>query len=280
MGSSKNCPNLKFGIDDSGNIKWIHQLDLNKDVGSNCCLHCAECGDTLIAVRENINVPGKTRFHYFRHRSGSACASNGETAIHKAAKSVVKELEGKRFRLPAMSAIDAAPHVSRYRENEKRQGITVSLPNSKLCFLSSPPAGFVKGSSKVVGIDEVRIEEECREIAPDGCQPDAMLRMGSIWVALEIRVSHKKALEDVSKFAAAGIGVIEIFLKGIAESEDLHSALFRRISGLSLEEQDKFFGREWLYSPSMRIDLLENWLCAVVRRAQVWRALFLKVPYR
>lgn len=150
-------------------------------------------------------------------------------------------------------------------DNERNlsiQAITVSLPNSKLCFLSSPPAGFIKGSSKVVRIDEVRIEEECREIAPDGCQPDAMLRMGSIWVALEIRVSHKKALEDVSKFAAAGIGVIEIFLKGIAESEDLHSALFRRISGLSLEGQDKFFGREWLYSPSMRIDLLENWhLC-------------------
>lgn len=256
MSGKEKCANLKFGLDGKDAVRWIFQLDLQHDVGSNCGLHCAVCGEPLIAVRENVNDPLLCRFHYLRHESGSLCSGTSESAVHKAAKYVAAELCGKKIRLPAVSIADAVPHESRYLDSGKRKKLRVRLPASSSCILQDH---YVKGSSRFAKIDKVRIEPRSKGLDLDGAVPDAMIRVNGEWIDLEFRMSHKKTTEDVCKCARRGIGVIEIFLGDIPyDADDLHDILLKRIAGLA-NGGNRLFGREWLYHPGMRRDLVEKW---------------------
>lgn len=250
------CANLKYGIDSQGKVVWVDELDIDKHVGLNCNLKCVQCSEPLVAVRKNADDPTKTRFHYLRHESGSQCLGTSESGLHKAAKTIASDLVGKSFYLPALSLVDAVPHESRYKDSGARRKVSVPLPGSKLCKLSDK---VVRQTARRIVVQEVRIESECNAIAPTGLRPDAMLRVGSEWVALELRVTHKKTLDDVGRYALAGLGVVEIYLNDLMDAD--REELMARITGTRPPEsqENPYFGREWLFAPQMLSRLMNDY---------------------
>ena len=73
--------------------------------GLKCGVHCAACGDRLVAKK------GK-RFHHFAHHRKENCHNGGETAIHLLSKEILaKELEMKTPRVELKIGGKAEPYV-------------------------------------------------------------------------------------------------------------------------------------------------------------------------
>ena len=78
-------------------------------------------------------------------------------------------------------------------------------------------------------------------------------------VAVEIRVTHPKALEDVVKFSEIGLDVIEIYFDGIdLTSEDCESLLQRTVFGDLSPKCRRDTRREWLWT-ARAVSALENY---------------------
>lgn len=96
----------------------------------------------------------------------------------------------------------------------------------------------------------------------EGLIPDAVALLShadtEIWVAIEFRVSHPKAIEDVRKYATVDFPVMEISITDdIANAEDTRKSLAERITGTG--HATRFAGREWLYSPAAKKILKRSW---------------------
>lgn len=99
-------------------------------------------------------------------------------------------------------------------------------------------------------------------MCPEGLIPDAVALLShadtEIWVAIEFRVSHPKAIEDVRKYATVDFPVMEISITDdIANAEDTRKSLAERITGTG--HATRFAGREWLYSPAAKKILKRSW---------------------
>lgn len=86
----------------------------------------------------------------------------------------------------------------------------------------------------------------------------AGLGSGAGLVAIEFRVSHPKAIEDVRKYATVDFPVMEISITDdIANAGDTRKSLAERITGTG--HATRFAGRKWLYSPAAKKILKRSW---------------------
>ena len=111
-------------------------------------------------------------------------------------------------------------------------------------------------------IEDVKTERDCGAMCPEGLIPDAVALLShadtEIWVTIEFRVSHPKAIEDVRKYATVDFPVMEISITDdIANAGDTRKSLAERITGTG--HATRFAGREWLYSPAAKKILKRSW---------------------
>lgn len=111
-------------------------------------------------------------------------------------------------------------------------------------------------------IEDVKTERDCGAMCPEGLIPDAVALLShadtEIWVAIEFRVSHPKAIEDVRKYATVDFPDMEISITDdIANAGDTRKSLAERITGTG--HATRFAGREWLYSPAAKKILKRSW---------------------
>lgn len=267
-GSQMRVP---FGLDEHGNAVWADQIPYDRN-GFKCALVCPDpnCGKRLKAVRWSKDDPERG-IHYLAHEANSRCAveSNPESLLHLEAKAVLKGLIGHDFYLPNLSLIDSVPHTSRYRNagklEFKKYGKLTVLPvpgSSVLKFSPETYKSFIPGTGCMTKIEDVKTERDCGAMCPEGLIPDAVALLShadtEIWVAIEFRVSHPKAIEDVRKYATVDFPVMEISITDdIANAEDTRKSLAERITGTG--HATRFAGREWLYSPAAKKILKRSW---------------------
>ena len=200
---------VPFGLDEHGNAVWADQIPYDRN-GFKCGLVCPDpnCGKRLKAVRWSKDDPERG-IHYLAHEANSRCAveSNPESLLHLEAKAVLKGLIGHDFYLPNLSLIDSVPHTSRYRNagklEFKKYGKLTVLPvpgSSVLKFSPETYKSFIPGTGCMTKIEDVKTERDCGAICPEGLIPDAVALLShadtEIWVAIEFRVSHPKAIEE------------------------------------------------------------------------------------
>ena len=267
-GSQMRVP---FGFDENGNAVWADQIPYDRN-GFKCGLVCPDpnCGKRLKAVRWSKDDPERG-IHYLAHEANSRCAveSNPESLLHLEAKAVLQGLIGHDFYLPNLSLIDSVPHTSRYRNagklEFKKYGKLTALPvpgSSVLQFGRETYKSFLAGTGCMAKIEDVKIERDCGAMCPEGLIPDAVVLLShadaEIWVAIEFRVCHPKAIEDVRKYAAVDFPVMEISITDeIAKADDVRKSLAERITGTG--HAARFAGREWLYSPAAKKILTRSW---------------------
>lgn len=267
-GSQMRVP---FGLDEHGNAVWADQIPYDRN-GFKCGLVCPDpnCGKRLKAVRWSKDDPERG-IHYLAHEANSRCAveSNPESLLHLEAKAVLKGLIGHDFYLPNLSLIDSVPHTSRYRNADKlefkKYGKLTVLPvpgSSVLKFSPETYKSFIPGTGCMTKIEDVKTERDCGAMCPEGLIPDAVALLShadtEIWVAIEFRVSHPKAIEDVRKYATVDFPVMEISITDdIANAGDTRKSLAERITGTG--HATRFAGREWLYSPAAKKILKRSW---------------------
>lgn len=243
---------VPFGLDEHGNAVWADQIPYDRN-GFKCGLVCPDpnCGKRLKAVRWSKDDPERG-IHYLAHEANSRCAvkSNPESLLHLEAKAVLKGLIGHDFYLPNLSLIDSVPHTSRYRNagklEFKKYGKLTVLPvpgSSVLEFSPETYKSFIPGTGCMTKIEDVKTERDCGAMCPEGLIPDAVALLShadtEIWVAIEFRVSHPKAIEDVRKYATVDFPVMEISITddianaGIPErawQNELQEPAMRRVS--------------------------------------------------
>lgn len=202
-------------------------------------------------------------------RTGHLSSIIRESLLHLEAKAVLQGLIGHDFYLPNLSLIDSVPHTSRYRNagklEFKKYGKLTVLPvpgSSVLKFGPETYKSFIPGTGCMTKIEDVKTERDCGAMCPEGLIPDAVALLShadtEIWVAIEFRVSHPKAIEDVRKYATVDFPVMEISITDdIANAGDTRKSLAERITGTG--HATRFAGREWLYSPAAKKILRRSW---------------------
>lgn len=159
--------------------------------------------------------------------------------------------------------------TSRYRNagklEFKKYGKLTVLPvpgSSVLKFSPETYKSFIPSTGCMTKIEDVKTEHDCVAMCPEGLIPDAVALLShadtEIWVAIEFRVSHPKAIEDVRKYATVDFPVMEISITDdIANAEDTRKSLAERITGTG--HATRFAGRELLYSPAAKKILKRSW---------------------
>lgn len=237
-----------YGLDDNGRYTTANMLSPETRYGLACGLVCPECGRPLVAVRS----PGKRTMSHLAHAADDfgECTGYGETASHSLAKDILSEAaaEHAAITLPPVFASDAVPHTAResreiYRHAQpKLKAIKAEIVN---IWFEHDAASILEGS---------KIPDAIAEISYKG-------RFAKI--AIEIKNTHAKSLEDVQEFSKEKNlrGVIEIDVSDISPTPEnscyFQELLRRRI----LEHEKKSDKRYWLYNPKMSENLDDYVLC-------------------
>lgn len=248
---------VPFGYDpQKDRFVWLSSVPLDR-YGERCGLVCPSCGGKLQAVRTATNTP-HPYYKCFRHSSLSSCGGGFESQLHRAVKSLLADSVGREFRLPMVSLADAAPHASRVSDSGRwscdwRQ----TFEQDDRCIY---PEIWVPFTARKCTIEAVELETT----QANGLRPDVVLTLkdsrGELSrVAVEIRVTNPKALEDVVKFSEIGLDVIEINFGGIdLTSEDCESLLQRTVFGDLSPKCRRDKRREWLWT-ARAVSALDNY---------------------
>lgn len=268
---------LDFGMRD-GRPVTLRELPLEQ-YGLRCRLSCPECGKPLESVRRSAEHP-EHGWKCLRHHAGedSKCEGYGENSCHTLSEYLLSHAIGEKILLPAISASDGVPHISRYTENGASRAGWTDQPRE--CSELDDEYSWREKDVQVpdllaaspVEAEIVSVESERR--LECGLIPDLLLtvRIGdeTMRVAFEVRYTHPKSLEDVQRYAIYGIPVIECLVRDIdVHDEEAEAKLRNRLLGHD--------GRiEWLYHPSAKQLIDEQyrlvWSCgshAGVRRKLV-----------
>lgn len=107
---------LDFGMLD-GKPVTLRELPLTQ-YGLRCKLACPECGKPLESVRRSVEHP-EYGWKCLRHHVGedSECEGYGENSCHTLSEYLLSRAVGEKILLPAISACDGVPHISRYTDN-------------------------------------------------------------------------------------------------------------------------------------------------------------------
>lgn len=247
---------VPFGYDPQRDrFVWLSSVPLDR-FGERCGLVCPSCGSKLQAVRTATNTP-HPYYKCFRHSSLSSCSGKFESQLHRAVKSLLADSVGREFRLPMVSLADAAPHASRISDSGRwSSGWRQTFEQDDRCVY---PEIWVPYSARKCTIEAVELETT----QENGLRPDVVLALkdsrGDLSrVAVEIRVTHPKALEDAVKFSEIGLDVVEINFGGIdLTSEDCESLLQRTVFGDLSPKCRRDTRREWLWT-ARAVSALEN----------------------
>lgn len=248
---------VPFGYDpQKDRFVWLSSVPLDR-YGERCGLVCPSCGGRLQAVRTATNTP-HPYYKCFRHSSLSSCSGKFESQLHRAVKSLLADSVGREFRLPMVSLADAAPHASRISDSGRwSYGWRQPFEQDNRCIY---PEIWVPFTARKCTIEVVELETT----QANGLRPDVVLTLkdsrGELSrVAVEIRVTHPKALEDVMKFSEIGLDVIEIYFDGIdLTSEDCESLLQRTVFGDLSPKCQRDKRREWLWT-ARAVSALQNY---------------------
>lgn len=248
---------VPFGYDPQRDrFVWLSSVPLDR-YGERCGLVCPSCGGKLQAVRTATNTP-HPYYKCFRHSSLSSCGGGFESQLHRAVKYLLADSVGREFRLPMVSLADAAPHASRISDSGRwSSGWRQTFEQDDRCVY---PEIWVPFTARKCTIEAVDLETT----QANGLRPDAVLTLrdsrGELSrVAVEIRVTHPKALEDAVKFSEIGLDVIEIYLDGIdLTSEDCEMLLQRTVFGDLNPKCRRDKRREWLWT-ARAVSALDNY---------------------
>lgn len=198
--------------------------------GIKCGCVCPGCGDALIAV----HAPSGDVTPHFRHKSGSACATGYETALHRAAKQLIEEKEQLWF--PVVRA--------EYSEQD-------ALGKLHELFEVLIPAGI--DSLKAVWTEKWL----------SGLRPD-ILATGALQgeVLVEIAVTHKVDLEKRAKVSARGLAMVEFNLG------DLRPLNFTTLSEALFQPSTR---AHWVHHPRIeaRLHGYLAWLRPILEDAEL-----------
>ena len=198
----------------------VHVTDVKK--GIKCGCHCPVCDGILIAKQGKIKI-----WHFAHHDSRIDCPVAAETALHLAAKEIVKDLNGGIL-LP--------------KETIRKKGWPESPEEGKYDYRSDCRKNL---DNKMIYEREEKhllpdwsVELEVTDwLKSDGFKPDTVLTKDKHKLLVEIRVTHAVDSEKRKQLRKSGFGAIEIDL----QKTD------RNISRLDLEKLiKKDASRKWL----------------------------------
>jgi hypothetical protein len=196
--------------------------------GIKCGCVCPGCGDALIAV----HAPSGDVTPHFRHKSGSACATGYETALHKAAKQLIADKEQLWF------PVVRAEHFEQDALGNPHELRDVLIP-----------AGIDK-------LTAVRTEQWLSRLRPD------ILAIGSLQgeVLVEIAVTHKVDHEKRAKVNARGLAMVEFNLG------DLRPLNFSTLSEALFQPSNR---AHWVHHPRIgaRLNGYLAWLQPILADA-------------
>lgn len=172
---------LPFGLNEYNTL--IHVADVES---GKCSLICPSCRSPLTAVKGSKNQ------HHFRHDVDNECVSGVESAIHLAAKQMIKK--EKKISLPkyglSLSEIDSKGERYTVQKTFIQDGTTIEF-------------------------DSVQ-----EEIALHEMKADILALKGNKQLIIEICYRHKVDDQKLKKLINANISAIEIDLKDLKQ-EDL-----------------------------------------------------------
>jgi hypothetical protein len=183
---------IPFGVDRTKRV--VHISDAAR--GRACDCTCPGCGAPLTAVK------GSVRQHHFRHTVELECEGAVESAIHRAAKQMLRER--KQLNLPDYR-IEAAFLDS---QGERHRAAEIVVPPGKLAVFDS-------------------VEEEVSLL---GMRADLLAIEGTRQLIIEIRFRHPVDDEKRAKIVAANISAIEIDLSDVSAEEADWPTLWSRIN--------------------------------------------------
>ncbi len=168
---------LSFGVDRTNRV--VHISDVES--GRACACTCPGCGAPLEAVK------GRVRQHHFRHAVEVECEGAAESAIHRAAKQMLRER--KKLNLPE-HRVEAA-----FLDSQDMRHIAEEI-------LVRP--------GTVAEFDSVE-----EEVGLHGMRADLLAVEGNRPLMIEIRFRHPVDEEKRAKIFAADVSAIEIDLSDL-----------------------------------------------------------------
>jgi hypothetical protein len=216
---------LPFGLNE--NKVLVHVTEVEK--GKNCNCVCPDCRSPLVASKGNINQ------HHFKHAVNNNCEGGFESAIHLAAKQVIKV---------------------------KKQ-ITVSKYVSIASAIDSEGVEHTNKKTIIEDKTIIRFDSVQEEVELHGMRTDILAKKGNTPLIIEIFYRHKVEDQKRKKIADANISAIEINLSDLTPKD------VKDWKALELYINDPK-RVEWLYNAKDRIyyPALEKQLIEIIREQE------------
>ncbi|MCC7037244.1 MAG: hypothetical protein IT560_08030, partial [Alphaproteobacteria bacterium] len=179
---------LPFGLNEQNILVHIAEVES----GKKCACICPSCRAALIAAKGNL------RQHHFRHDVDRECVTGLESAIHLAAKQLIKEK--KQITLPQF-VVRISGRDSRGVEHTQQETVVTH--------------------GKVIAFDTVEDEKEIHDV-----KADILATAGNTPLIIEIFYRHKVDEYKAQKLAKANISAIEIDLSDLTPADVLNWETF------------------------------------------------------
>ena len=192
--------------------------------GLKCGCHCPECGGQLIARQGKSNA-----WHFAHYDHKNDCPGAAETALHLAAKEILKDLKGRILLPEEIIRKKGWPKPPIKGEYDRRSYFRKKL-DKKMMY---------KYKARHISSDWLVELEPTDWLKSDnhGFRPDAVLTKNGCRLLVEIRVTNAVDAEKRTLLRKSGLGAIEINLEDID----------RNISRSDLEKLiRKNASRKWL----------------------------------
>ena len=200
----------------------VHIRDVKN--GKECGCHCPECGGQLIAKQGKIKI-----WHFSHYDQKSDCPGAAETALHLAAKEILKDLKGRILLPEEIFRKKDWPKPPEEEKYDRRSDFRKTLDREVMaksnayyidsdCLVEIEPSNWLKSDGS-------------------GFRPDVVLNRNGRKLLVEIRVTHAVDTGKRTQLYKLGLGAIEIDLQNTA----------RNISRSDLEKLVKEdASRKWL----------------------------------
>ncbi|WP_298623909.1 competence protein CoiA family protein [uncultured Legionella sp.] len=172
---------LPFGLNENNVIVHI----ANVESGKSCNCICPSCSTPLIAAKGTKNQ------HHFKHATTIECEEGLESAIHMAAKQIIKER--KQIKLPEYT-------------------INKNILDSKGKMHFESKTLVARGRS--ISFDSVQEEQELNQM-----RADILAITNNQKLMIEVFYRHKVDEQKIEKIKAANISTIEIDLSDLTPND-------------------------------------------------------------
>lgn len=243
--------------------------DASNGLGCNCLCSC--CGDRLIAKQ------GEFKGWHFAHESGADCAGARESALHEAAKQIIKQEQlvhiGK-YDLITKTVLELDEHLM-FFENQfgHRESCKEMLLNSSVQELSKftetnilqeISASIELCSKEHLSLVDIELEKRISDV---GIIPDISCFFDNQPLLIEIVVTHQCDQSKIDKLKTLNIPVIEIYLTSLMKinftlfdiKEALISGFYKNGNELiKSSDENNGFKSVWLIKPSYIVEAQQH----------------------